>query len=155
MSGITLVLESVGPGESQATEELFTLVYEELRRLAGEAAGQTLQPTALVHEAWLQLVGSGDWTWENRGHFLGRRRILIDNARRKSALKHGGGQERVPLENLEVQLQEAVCVAALNITDATLRAQFLDRACVGDLRLRAAVEAMLLDDAEADNYFQK
>jgi RNA polymerase sigma factor (TIGR02999 family) len=112
MSDITLVLESVGRGESRATEELFPLVYEELRRLAAarmakEAAGHTLQPTALVHEAWLQLVGAGDRTWKNRAHFFGAaadamRRILIDNARRKAALKHGGGQERVAIENLEI-----------------------------------------------------
>ena len=112
MSDITLVLESVSRGESQATEELFPLVYEELRRLASvrmakEAAGHTLQPTALVHEAWLQLVGAGDRTWKNRAHFFGAaadamRRILIDNARRKAALKHGGGQERVPIENLGI-----------------------------------------------------
>ena len=79
MSDITLVLQSAGRGESMATEELFSLVYEELRRLAAarlasEAAGQTLQPTALVHEAWLQLVGDGAQTWENRRHFLARRR---------------------------------------------------------------------------------
>jgi RNA polymerase sigma factor (TIGR02999 family) len=112
MSNITLVLESVGRGESKATEQLFPLVYEELRRLAAarmasEAAGHTLQPTALVHEAWLQLVGAGDRTWKNRAHFFGAaadamRRILIDNARRKAALKHGGGQERVAIEGLEI-----------------------------------------------------
>jgi RNA polymerase sigma factor (TIGR02999 family) len=112
MSDITLVLESVGRGESKATEVLFPLVYEELRRLAAarmarEAAGHTLQPTALVHEAWLQLVGAGDRTWKNRAHFFGAaadamRRILIDNARRKSALKHGGGQERMAIEDLEI-----------------------------------------------------
>jgi RNA polymerase sigma factor (TIGR02999 family) len=112
MSDITLVLQSVERGESKATEELFPLVYEELRRLAEarmarEAAGHTLQPTALVHEAWLQLVGAGDRTWKNRAHFFGAaadamRRILIDNARRKAALKHGGGQERVPIEDLEI-----------------------------------------------------
>jgi RNA polymerase sigma factor (TIGR02999 family) len=112
MSNITLVLESVGRGETKATEELFPLVYEELRRLAAarmarESAGHTLQPTALVHEAWLQLVGAGDRTWKNRAHFFGAaadamRRILIDNARRKAALKHGGGQERVTIEDLEI-----------------------------------------------------
>ena len=112
MSDITLILESVGRGESKATEELFPLVYEELRRLAmvrmaREAAGHTLQPTALVHEAWVQLVGAGGRTWKNRAHFLGAaadamRRILIDNARRKSALKHGGGQERIAIEDLEI-----------------------------------------------------
>ena len=112
MSNITLVLESVGRGERKATEELFPLVYEELRRMAaarmaGEAAGHTLQPTALVHEAWLQLVGDGDQTWQNRRHFFGAaaeamRRILILNARRKSALKRGGGQSRVNIEDLEI-----------------------------------------------------
>ncbi len=112
MSDITLILESVGRGERQATEELFPLVYEELRRLAAvrmarETAGHTLQPTALVHEAWLQLVGDGERAWKNRAHFFGAaadamRRILIDSARRKSALKHGGGQERVVIEDLEI-----------------------------------------------------
>jgi RNA polymerase sigma factor (TIGR02999 family) len=112
MSDITLVLQSVSRGESNASEELLPLVYEELRRLAAvrmasEPAGQTLQPTALVHEAWLQLVGDGDRTWDNRAHFFGAatdamRRILIDNARRKSALKRGGRQNRVDIEHLEI-----------------------------------------------------
>ena len=112
MSDVTVVLESISRGERRATEELFPLVYEELRRLAaarmaGESAGHTLQPTALVHEAWLQLVGEGDRTWKNRAHFFGAaadamRRILIDNARRKSALKRGGDQSRVPIEDLEI-----------------------------------------------------
>ena len=112
MSDITLVLQAVVCGERKASEELFPLVYGELRRmaavrLAGEAAGHTLQPTALVHEAWLQLVGAGGRTWNNRAHFFGAaadamRRILIDNARSKSALKRGGGQNRVPLEGLEI-----------------------------------------------------
>lgn len=112
MSNITLILECVGRGESQATEELFPLVYQELRRLAAarmakEAAGHTLQPTALVHEAWLQLVGAGDRTWKNRAHFFGAaadamRRILIDKARRKSRLKHGGGQVRLDIADLEL-----------------------------------------------------
>jgi RNA polymerase sigma factor (TIGR02999 family) len=112
MNDITQVLQAVGCGERKASEELFPLVYAELRRMAarrmaGEAAGHTLQPTALVHEVWLQLVGAGDRTWQNRRHFFGAaadamRRILIDNARRKSALKHGGGQERVTIEDLEI-----------------------------------------------------
>jgi RNA polymerase sigma factor (TIGR02999 family) len=112
MSGITLALAAVGRGERNATEELFPLVYEELRRMAAarmanEAAGHTLQPTALVHEAWLQLAGNGAQTWQNRGHFFAAaaeamRRILITNARRKSAMKRGGGQIRVPLDELEI-----------------------------------------------------
>jgi RNA polymerase sigma factor (TIGR02999 family) len=112
MSDVTLVLQSISRGERQATEALFPLVYDELRRMAaqrmaGEAAGHTLQPTALVHEAWLQLVGDGDQSWENRRHFFGAaaeamRRILIANARRKAVLKRGGGQVRVPMEDLEI-----------------------------------------------------
>ncbi len=75
-------------------------------RMARESGGQTLQPTALVHEAWLELVGEGGRTWDNRVHFLGAaadamRRILIQNARRKAALKRGGGQTRASLEELE------------------------------------------------------
>jgi RNA polymerase sigma factor (TIGR02999 family) len=110
MSEVTMLLQQAGRG--QGSEELLALVYDELRRLAAarmaqEAAGQTLQPTALVHEAWLQLVGEGDRTWKNRAHFFGAaadamRRILIDNARRKAALKHGGGQTRVAMEDLEI-----------------------------------------------------
>jgi len=109
---ITLILQSVGRGEKQASEDLLPLVYEELRRLAAarmahENAGQTLQPTALVHEAWLQLVGESDRSWQNRAHFFGAaadamRRILIDKARRKSRLKHGGGQSRINIEDVEL-----------------------------------------------------
>ena len=112
MNNITLVLESVAHGESRATEELFPLVYEELRRMAavrmaGEAEGHTLQPTALVHEARLQLVGDGGKMWQNRRHFFGAaavamRQILIVNARRKSTLKRGGDHNRVDIGELEI-----------------------------------------------------
>jgi RNA polymerase sigma factor (TIGR02999 family) len=111
MSEITLVLQAVERGE-RASEDLLPLVYDELRRIAAsrmaqENTGHTLQPTALVHEAWLQLVGEGDRIWKNRAHFFGAaadamRRILVDNARHKSRLKRGGGQVRVTLENLEL-----------------------------------------------------
>ena len=112
MTDITLVLQAVGRGEQPASESLLPLVYDELRRLAAarmasESAGQTLQPTALVHEAWMQLVGEGGRSWENRAHFFGAaadamRRILIDKARRKSRLKHGGGQARLDVDDLEL-----------------------------------------------------
>ena len=100
-------------GESQAAEKLLPLVYDELRRLAAakmaqEAAGQTLQPTALVHEAWLRLGGDAQPTWQNRAHFLGAaaeamRRILVENARRKLRLKRGGGHEPVELHESAIQ----------------------------------------------------
>lgn len=109
---LTQMLQAAGRGESRASEELLPLVYDELRRLAGvrmaqESSGQTLQPTALVHEAWLQLVGAGERTWQNRAHFFGAaadamRRILIDQARRKARLKHGGGQARLNIDELEL-----------------------------------------------------
>ena len=112
MSEITQILQAVGRGDRRASEELLPLVYDELRRhaaarMAREAAGQTLQPTALVHEAWMRLVGEGDRTWQNRAHFFGAaaeamRRILIENARRKSRLKHGGDQVRLDLDQLEL-----------------------------------------------------
>jgi RNA polymerase sigma factor (TIGR02999 family) len=109
---ITQALQAIGRSESEAAEKLLPLVYDDLRRLAmarmaNEAAGQTLQPTALVHEAWLRLVADGDRTWQNRAHFFGAaaeamRRILIEKARRKSRLKHGGGQARFNIEDLEL-----------------------------------------------------
>jgi RNA polymerase sigma factor (TIGR02999 family) len=112
MSEITLVLQAMGRGESRASEELLPLVYDELRqlataRMAHEAAGQTLQPTALVHEAWLRLVTEGDRTWQNRAHFFraaaqAMRRILVDRARHKSSLKCGGDRERLNIEDLDL-----------------------------------------------------
>jgi RNA polymerase sigma factor (TIGR02999 family) len=112
VSDITQILQSAGRGNGRASEELLPLVYDELRRLAGlrmaqEAAGQTLQPTALVHEAWLRLVGAGERTWENRAHFFGAaaeamRRIMIEHARRKSRLKRGGDQIRLNVDDLDL-----------------------------------------------------
>lgn len=111
MSDVTLILQAVGRGEKEASEELLPLVYEELRRLAAarmarESAGHTLQPTALVHEAWLRLVNDNDRSWQNRWHFFGAaaeamRRILIDNARRKSRVRHGGDQQRLNIDDVE------------------------------------------------------
>jgi RNA polymerase sigma factor (TIGR02999 family) len=107
MSDVTRILNAIERGEARATDELLPLVYEELRLLAAqklsyEPAGQTLQATALVHEAYLRLVGTEDQGWDNRGHFFkaaaeAMRRILIDNARRKRTHKHGGEQKRVEL----------------------------------------------------------
>ena len=99
MSEVTRILERAQRGDRQAAEELLPLVYEELRtlaaqRMAREAVGQTLQPTALLHEAWLKLTGSEGQHWNGRGHFFGAaaeamRRILIDRARRRKRERHG------------------------------------------------------------------
>ncbi len=112
MSDVTHILERVEQGDGKAAEELLPLVYEELRKLAAhkmaqERPGQTLQPTALVHEAWLRLAGAENQHWNSRGHFFGAaaeamRRILVEKARRKARLRHGGGTERVPLDGLEI-----------------------------------------------------
>ena len=109
---LTLILKKMEQGDPQAGDQLLPLVYDELRRLAAqkmahESAGQTLQPTALVHEAWLRLGGDQRPTWQNRAHFFGAaaeamRRILIDRARRRQALRHGGGQERINVDDLEL-----------------------------------------------------
>jgi RNA polymerase sigma factor (TIGR02999 family) len=114
MNSVTVVLNRAQQGEPQAAAELLPLVYEELRRLAAhkmanEAAGHTLQPTALVHEAWLRLVGAESQHWENRSHFFAAaaeamRRILVESARRKKRLKRGGELERVDLEAVELPL---------------------------------------------------
>jgi RNA polymerase sigma factor (TIGR02999 family) len=113
MSGVTHMLPAVERGEPDAREELLPLVYDELRRLAAyrlahEQPGQTLQATALVNEAYLRLVQAGCDRWEDSRHFFNAiaeamRRILIDSARRKHSMKHGGGLERLSLEDTELQ----------------------------------------------------
>src|SRR5947209_134328 len=114
MSEVTRILNAIDHGNGKAAEELLPLVYQELRRLAAqkmanESAGQTLQPTALVHEAWLRLVGDPDQKWDSKGHFFAAaaesmRRILIEKARRKHAIKRGVEFQRVNLEEVEVAI---------------------------------------------------
>lgn len=108
MSEVTRILSAIVSGDPSAAERLLPLVYDELRRLAatrmaGEKPGHTLQPTALVHEAYLRLVGGGERAWDSRGHFfataaVAMRRIVVEAARRKNRHKHGGGYERVEIE---------------------------------------------------------
>jgi RNA polymerase sigma factor (TIGR02999 family) len=108
MNEVTRILNAIQQSDARAAEELLPLVYEELRKLAGhkmasESSGHTLQATALVHEAWLRLVGSNQQTWQNRTHFFAAaaeamRRILVEHARRKQSLKRGGGAERQELD---------------------------------------------------------
>jgi RNA polymerase sigma factor (TIGR02999 family) len=112
VSDLTRILGRLQQGETRAAEELLPLVYDELRKLAAqkmanEVPGQTLQPTALVHEAYLRLIGSGPEQWNSRGHFFGAaaeamRRILVENARRKNRLKHGGALYRATITGLDV-----------------------------------------------------
>ncbi len=114
MSDVTQILQRVDHGDAKASEELLPLVYKELRRLAAarmaqEAPGQTLQPTALVHEAWLRIAGAQSQHWNSRNHFFmaaaeAMRRILVEKARQKSRLKRGGDQQRVPLHDLDIAI---------------------------------------------------
>ena len=138
MSDLTQILERVEQGDQRAAEELLPLVYDELRRLAAhrmanEVQGHTLQPTALVHEAWLRLARENHNKFENRSHFFAAaaeamRRILIEHARRKSAQRRGGGLERVELDQIDIPG---------NATDATL------------VRVNEAVAALEREDARA------
>lgn len=112
MSDVTQILQRVESGEPQASEELLPLIYEELRRLAAykmtlQPPGQTLQATALVHEAYLRLVGGEEKHWQSRKHFFSAaaeamRHILIDRARRRQRVRHGQNAEKVALEEIEI-----------------------------------------------------
>jgi RNA polymerase sigma factor (TIGR02999 family) len=116
MSQVTHILDAMGQGDREAAAQLLPLVYDELRRLAAamlarEPPGQTLQPTALVHEAYLRLVDDADERcWNSRGHFFASaaaamRRILVESARRKGRVKHGGGLQRVDLGGQDVPVR--------------------------------------------------
>jgi RNA polymerase sigma factor (TIGR02999 family) len=118
MNEVTRILEAIDQGEPGAADRLLPLVYDELRklaaaRLAREKPGQTLQATALVHEAYLRLVGSDDAKpWNSRGHFFGAaaeamRRILVENARRKARIRHAGGLNRIDLDRIDLAADEA------------------------------------------------
>jgi RNA polymerase sigma factor (TIGR02999 family) len=109
MNDVTHILDAIRTGDAQAAGRLLPLVYDELRKLAAqklarEKPGQTLDATALVHEAYLRLVGDGaDVAWDNRGHFFvaaaeAMRRILVEQARRKQRVRHGGGRKRIDLD---------------------------------------------------------
>ena len=117
MSDVTRLLDAAVAGDRCAAADLLPLVYDELRklaavRMAAESSDQTLQPTALVHEAYLRLVGPADGIrWDNRGHFFAAaaeamRRILVDNARHKQTRKAGGGRRRLDLDNIEPFVEE-------------------------------------------------
>ncbi len=117
MSEVTRILSALEQGDPHAAEQLLPLIYDELRRLAAqrmaqEPPGQTLQATALVHEAYLRLLGDQEiQPWNSRGHFFAAaaeamRRILVEKARRKQRLRHGGDRQRVDLDNLDVMQEE-------------------------------------------------
>lgn len=167
-SDVTLVLQRAERGEAGAAEELLRLVYAELRRLAAarmarERPGHTLQPTALVHEAWLRLGADQQPAWQNRRHFFGAaaeamRRIMIDHARRRQAQRHGGGLERVSLETPGLELATPVSDAHLLLIDEALdrfaqqeprKAELLKQWCFVGLSVPEAAQVLGISERTA------
>ncbi len=151
-SAVTMLLSRAGEGDAKATDELFPIVYEELRTIAAkflhaEHRAQTMQATALVHEAYLRLIGDEQTPWDSRAHFFGAaaraiRRILIDHARHRTRIKRGGGLARAPLsEALSVCAEPEVDM--LGLDDALTRLAAIDpqKARVVELRFFAGLTA--------------
>jgi RNA polymerase sigma factor (TIGR02999 family) len=144
-------------GESQAAEALLPLVYDELRRIAAykmarESAGHTLQPTALVHEAWLRMIGDGNEQFQGRAHFFGvaaeaMRRILVESARRKRSLKRGGGAQREELDESHLVVA-APSEEILAIDEALDRLAAKDAVSADLVKLRYFV-GMTMEEAAA------
>jgi RNA polymerase sigma factor (TIGR02999 family) len=170
MSDVTRVLNAIDAGDPQAAAELLPLVYDELRKLAAarmvaEPAGQTLQPTALVHEAYLRLVGAEDRAWDSRGHFFAAaaeamRRIVVDNARRKKRVKHGGGLERVDVDlpDLPTRLPPEDLLAldeALSRLEqlAPVKAQLVKLRYFSGLTIEQAAAALKISRVSAHRYW--
>ncbi len=145
MNDVTRILNAIERGDAKATDELLPLVYEELRLLAAqklshEPAGQTLQATALVHEAYLRLMGDEPQSWENRGHFFAAaaeamRRILVENARRKRRVKHGGQHLRIDLDEADPSI-EASSDDLLALDEALTKLAGMDRVKSDLIQLR-------------------
>jgi RNA polymerase sigma factor (TIGR02999 family) len=169
MNDVTRILSAIDQGDSRAAEQLLPLVYEELRklaaqRLAQEQPGQTLQSTALVHEAYLRLVGPDDvQQWNSRGHFFAAaaeamRRILVENARRKAGPKAGGGRERVDFDAVE-PVAEGPRIDLIALDEALTALEAKDRRKADLVRLRffaglsieQAAEALGVSVATANN----
>ena len=158
MSDVTRILRSMEQGHPEAAEELLPVVYDELRKLAAarmahEAPGQTLQATALVHEAWLKLAGSDRQQWRGRAHFFGAaaeamRRILIDKARRKASLKRGGDQPREELHESRIELR-APSDEILAVHDALDALAAEDRVAAEVVKLRYFVGMTVLEISDA------
>jgi RNA polymerase sigma factor (TIGR02999 family) len=157
---VTRVLDRIQQGDAKAAEELLPLVYDELRRLAAhkmaaERPGQTLQPTALVHEAWLRLAGDdGQAQFDSRAHFFGAaaetmRRILIERARRRLAAKRNGGGERVDLEELEIASPVADDEVLLALNEALEKYAVVDPRKAELIKLRYFVGLNYEDAAAA------
>jgi RNA polymerase sigma factor (TIGR02999 family) len=170
MTNITRILNAIEQGDRKAADELLPLVYDELRRLAAqkmaqESPCQTLQATALVHEAYIRLVGSEAQNWNSRTHFFSAaaeamRRILIDNARRKNRLKRGGGQNRIDLDSVEIAADESsLDIIALDEALAKLakedpvKAELVKLRYFAGLTILQAAEMLNISHATAERYW--
>ena len=172
MSDVTRILNAIEQGNEQATNKLLPLVYQELRRLATqrlsqESSGQTLQATALVHEAYIRLIGDEPQDWDNRGHFFkaaaeAMRRILVENARRKKRIKRGGGFQRVPLNESDVIASEeplADDIVSLDIAMSKfaqkdeLKAELVKLRFFGGLTIPQAAQALGISHATAERHW--
>ena len=171
MSDVTRILSAIEQGDPQAAEQLLPLVYDELRRLAAEKMaqempGQTLQATALVHEAYIRLVDVDKVQhWDSRGHFFAAvgeamRRILVEQARRKRSLRRGGELKRHPWEHLEITLPEpSIDVTAVDAALARfeqldkLKADLVKLRYFAGLTIPQAAEALGISSATADRYW--
>jgi RNA polymerase sigma factor (TIGR02999 family) len=170
MHEITQILDAIERGDTQAAGRLLPLVYEELRRLAArklahEKPGQTLSATALVHEAYLRLVGGEARGWEGRGHFFATaaeamRRILVESARRKKRRKHGGDLRRVPLDDIAapaggpsddlLALDEALARLA---EEDPVKARLVELRFFAGLSVEDAARCLGISRATADRYW--
>jgi RNA polymerase sigma factor (TIGR02999 family) len=158
MSDVTRILNAIERGDAKATDELLPLVYEELRVLAAqklshESPGQTLQATALVHEAYIRLVGDQPQSWSNRGHFFAAaaeamRRILVESARRKQRMKHGEGLKRVDFDNMEVAA-EGLSEHVIALDEALARLSEEDHLAADLVKMRYFAGLTLAQTAEA------
>jgi len=171
MHEVTRILEAIQGGNLKAADDLLPIVYDELRRLAAlklsqEKPGQTLQATALVHEAYIRLVGTGDPGWKHRGHFFAAaaeaiRRILVERARSKNRIKRGGRGHRLPLEDLDLGAPES-CEDLLALDEALAKlavkdpqkAELVKLRCFVGLTNAEAAEAVGVSSRTADRYWR-
>jgi len=170
MSYVTRILQAIEQGDTRAVDRLLPAVYQELRRLAAqklsrEKPGQTLQATALVHEAYLRLVGVDNQTWKSRTHFFAAaaeamRRILIENARKKHSLKRGGGHRQVGLYQAEIAIEGCSedllaldeALAKLETTDKT-KADLVKLHYFAGLTMEQAAELLGISPRTAKRYW--
>jgi len=173
MADVTRILNAIERGDSKATDELLPLVYEELRflaahKLSNESPGQTLQATALVHEAYLRLIGTENRVWDNRGHFFkaaaeAMRRILVERARRKKNFKNGGAFRRLELAEIKISSESTSSVDHLLAVDEALeklvkidrvKAELVKLRYFAGLTGKQAAEVLGISSATADRYWK-